>query len=135
MEVDGAVLTVTIDRPQARNAVDPETAHALEEAFQRFGVPLIDLGTVRLPRLIGQGRALDLILTGRGVEADEALRIASSNAWSSLATRWRRRNGWHASSRPFLKARCAPIGRARSTSGRSVLRTRCAPSSEAERRW
>src|SRR5207249_8142375 len=35
-EVDGAVLTVTIDRPQARNAVDPETAHALEEAFQRF---------------------------------------------------------------------------------------------------
>ena len=42
---------------------------------RRFGVPLIDLGTVRLPRLVGQGRALDLILTGRAVEAEEALRI------------------------------------------------------------
>jgi enoyl-CoA hydratase len=42
---------------------------------RRFGVPLIDLGTVRLPRMIGQGRALDLILTGRAVSADEALQI------------------------------------------------------------
>jgi enoyl-CoA hydratase len=42
---------------------------------RRFGVPLIDLGTVRLPRLIGQGRALDMILTGRPVSAEEALRI------------------------------------------------------------
>ena len=160
------MLTVTIDRPDVRNAVDPETAHALEAAFRRFdedealsvavltgaggnfcagfdlkamasgadyavgetgpgpmgptrteltkpviaaiegyavagglelalwcdirvaaadvtlgvfnrrfGVPLIDLGTVRLPRLIGQGRALDLVLTGRPVTAEEALRI------------------------------------------------------------
>jgi len=160
------VLTVTIDRPEVRNAVDPETARALEAAFEtfdsdgalavavltgaagnfcagfdlkalaggatyavgetgpgpmgptrmhlgkpvlaaiegyavagglelalwcdlrivsreatlgvfnrRFGVPLIDLGTVRLPRLVGQGRALDLILTGRPVRAEEALRI------------------------------------------------------------
>jgi len=166
VEVDGAVLTVTIDRPAVRNAVDPETAAGLEAAFRdfddnaqlavavltgaggtfcagydlkalaggatyavgesgrgpmgptrmalskpviaaiegyavagglelalwcdlrvassaatlgvfnrRFGVPLIDLGTVRLPRLIGQGRALDLILTGRPVKADEALRM------------------------------------------------------------
>lgn len=160
------MLTVTIDRPAVRNAVDPDTARALETAFRkfdesdelsvavlsgaggtfcagfdlksmadgadyavgetgpgpmgptrmqltkpviaaiegyavagglelalwcdirvaatdatlgvfnrRFGVPLIDLGTVRLPRLIGQGRALDLVLTGRPVAAEEALRI------------------------------------------------------------
>jgi enoyl-CoA hydratase len=42
---------------------------------RRFGVPLIDGGTVRLPRIVGLGRALDLILTGRAVHADEALRI------------------------------------------------------------
>jgi enoyl-CoA hydratase/carnithine racemase len=42
---------------------------------RRFGVPLIDGGTVRLPQIVGLGRALDLILTGRPVGADEALRI------------------------------------------------------------
>jgi enoyl-CoA hydratase len=40
---------------------------------RRFGVPLIDLGTIRLPRLIGQGRAAEMILTGRAVGAAEAL--------------------------------------------------------------
>ncbi len=167
--LDGAVLTITLHRPQCRNAVDGPTALALRQAFQafeadagarvavltggggqfcagadlkalgdptlrnavepsgsapgpmgptrmafakpviaaieghavagglelalmcdlrvaargatfgvfcrRWGVPLIDGGTVRLPRIVGMGRALDLILTGRPVGADEALAI------------------------------------------------------------
>ena len=160
---DGPVTIITIDRPARRNAVDPDTAIALRNAFaafaadenarvailtgsdghfcagfdlnavgtsrydpdgpgpmgptrmllekpviaaveghavagglelalwcdlrvaaasaifgvycRRWGVPLIDGGTVRLPRIIGQGRALDMILTGRPVDADEAQRI------------------------------------------------------------
>ncbi len=46
---------------------------------RRWGVPLIDGGTVRLPRIVGAGRALDLILTGRPVDADEALAIGLAN--------------------------------------------------------
>ena len=51
-----------------------------EDAFfgvycRRWGVPLVDGGTVRLPRIVGMGRAMDLILTGRKVDAEEALRI------------------------------------------------------------
>jgi enoyl-CoA hydratase len=57
---------------------------------RRWGVPLIDGGTVRLPRIIGQGRALDMILTGRAVEAAEALSFGLVNrvvdAGTSLAT-------------------------------------------------
>lgn len=170
-ELDGDVAIVTLSRPQARNAVDGPTAHALYDAFKRFdadpaasvavftgaggqfcagadlkgiaagkgnpvhregdlgpmgptrlslskpviaaiegyavagglemalwcdlrvaaesavfgvfcrrfGVPLIDLGTVRLPRLIGQSRAMDMILTGRPVEAREALEMGLAN--------------------------------------------------------
>ncbi|MCV7164563.1 crotonase/enoyl-CoA hydratase family protein [Mycobacterium stomatepiae] len=46
---------------------------------RRWGVPLIDGGTVRLPRLIGQSRAMNMILTGRGVKADEALAMGLAN--------------------------------------------------------
>ena len=46
---------------------------------RRFGVPLIDGGTVRLPRLIGMGHAMDLILTGRQVKAPEALQMGLAN--------------------------------------------------------
>jgi enoyl-CoA hydratase len=46
---------------------------------RRFGVPLVDGGTVRLPRLVGMSHALDLILSGRGVSGDEALRMGLAN--------------------------------------------------------
>jgi enoyl-CoA hydratase len=46
---------------------------------RRFGVPLIDGGTVRLPRLIGMSNALDMIITGRAVGAEEALRMGLAN--------------------------------------------------------
>ncbi|HWE23544.1 MAG TPA: crotonase/enoyl-CoA hydratase family protein [Myxococcales bacterium] len=170
IEKQGPVTTVILSRPEARNAVDPETARALADAFRafeadanasvavlwgeggtfcagadlkafaegryaqiredgdgpmgpsrllldkpvvaaiegyavagglelalwcdlrvvaqdatlgvfcrRWGVPLIDGGTIRLPRLIGLSRALDLILTGRPVKADEALQMGLAN--------------------------------------------------------
>lgn len=46
---------------------------------RRWGVPLIDGGTIRLPRIVGQSVAMDMILTGRGVEGEEALRVGLVN--------------------------------------------------------
>jgi enoyl-CoA hydratase len=56
-----------------------ETDAKLGVLCRRWGVPLIDLGTIRLPRVIGLGRALDLILTGRLVGSDEALAMGLVN--------------------------------------------------------
>jgi enoyl-CoA hydratase len=69
----GLELAIWADlRVAARDAV-------LGVYCRRWGVPLVDGGTVRLPRLIGQSRALDLVLTGRGVGAEEAAAMGLVN--------------------------------------------------------
>jgi enoyl-CoA hydratase/carnithine racemase len=57
--------------------VSPETTFGIY--CRRWGVPLTDGGTVRLPRIVGQGRAMDLILTGRPVLGEEAMQIGLAN--------------------------------------------------------
>ena len=76
---------------------------------RRFGVPLIDGGTQRLPRIVGSGRALDLVLSGRIVEADEASAIGLAHRGRrrpgrTSSARWRWPSGWPRSPR----TRCSP---------------------------
>ena len=75
---------------------------------RRWGIPLIDGGTVRLPRLVGEGRAMDLILTGRRVDADEALRIGLCETSCPRAKHARRPSRWPMTSAAFRKPACEP---------------------------
>ena len=87
---------------------------------RRWGVPLVDGGTVRLPRLIGQSRALDLILTGRGVSGDEAAAMGLVNRLTDPGRALDRAVELAGSSPPFPSCACDPTGAPCTTSGASV---------------
>jgi enoyl-CoA hydratase len=74
---------------------------------RRWGVPLIDGGTVRLPRIVGQGRALEIILTGRKVPAEECLTIGLCEYVTPRAAPVRRRRSSPARSPASRRFACA----------------------------
>ena len=123
-------------RAVVRSARRSPTTRLFGVFCRRWGVPLIDGGTVRLPRIIGQGPALDLILTGRAVDADEALQPGPGHAGRAVGQRARRRGrARHASWRRSPRAACATTVRRCTRSGTSTSPTPCAarPSSGSTR--
>lgn len=79
---------------------------------RRWGVPLVDGGTVRLPRIVGQGRALDMILTGRAVGAEEAHRWGLVDRWWPQVGRWPPPSPWPRRSRRSRRRACGRTGAA-----------------------
>ena len=108
---------------------------------RRWGVPLIDGGTVRLPRLIGHSRALDMILTGREVGAREAYDWGLANRLVPEGQALAEAGRWPGSSPNSRRRACAPIAARPTSSGASrspealVNEARCgAPALQAEAR-
>jgi enoyl-CoA hydratase len=81
---------------------------------RRFGVPLVDGGTQRLPRILGLGRALDMILTGRIVQAEEALAMGLLTEIVPEGAHLDRALGWPRPSPASLRRRCWPTAAPRS---------------------
>ena len=77
---------------------------------RRWGIPLLDGGTVRLPRLVGQGRALEIILTGRKVTAEECYRIGACERPAPTVRRARPPSSWPEKSPVSRRPACAPTG-------------------------
>ena len=84
---------------------------------RRWGVPLIDGGTIRLPRLIGQSHALDMILTGRGVSGEEARMMGLANRLTPKGEALAVAASSPIRSPPSRKGACAPIGARASSNG------------------